>query len=242
MSSVTLRVADSTDELNRIAAENVARRARMAVEARGRCAIALSGGSTPRSLYSLLAQPPYAAQMPWRQLYFFWGDERCVPPDHGDSNYRMARESLLAHVPIPASNIFRVATEAGAPDAVARSYEATLRAFFGSPAGAVPEFDLILLGMGSDGHTASIFPGSRALTETVQLVAPAYAEHLESHRVTFTLPLINQARCVIFLVAGADKAASLSAVLAGDLAYPAARVRLSQGDLYWLVDRNARSR
>lgn len=242
MSSVTLRVADSIGELSRIAAENVVRRAHMAVEARGGCVIALSGGLTPRSLYSLLAQPPYAARLAWRQIYFFWGDERCVPPDHADSNYRMARESLLAHVPIPSSNIFRVATEAGAPDAVARSYEATLRSFFGSLAAAVPEFDLILLGMGSDGHTASIFPGSPALAETRRLIVPAYAEHLDSHRVTFTLPLINQGRCVMFLVAGADKAAALSAVLTGDLSYPAARVKLSQGDLCWIVDRNARSR
>lgn len=241
MSSVTLRVADSIDELNLTAAESLTRRAHMAVEARGGCVIALSGGSTPRSLYSLLAQPPYAARLAWRKLYFFWGDERCVPPDHADSNYHMARESLLAHVPIPSSNIFRVATEAGAPDAVARSYEATLRSFFGSPAGAVPEFDLILLGMGPDGHTASIFPDSPALAETGRLVAPAYAEHLKSHRVTFTLPLINQARCVMFLVAGADKAAALAAVLAGDLSYPAARVKPSQGDLCWLVGRSARS-
>ena len=239
MSSVTLRIADDLTQLSQTAAEKFVRAARLAVEARGRCAVALSGGATPRLLYSLLAQPPYGDALPWERLAFFWGDERCVPPDHPESNYRMAWESMLSRVPVPRENVFRVPTELATPEAIADSYETTLRSFFRTADGHIPRFDIVLLGMGPDGHTASLFPGNPTLEERELLVAPTFAEHLGAYRITVTLPLINQARSALFLVAGADKRAVLAAVLKGDQSYPAARVQPVDGELTWLIDRRA---
>lgn len=224
-----------------------------AVAVRGRCALALAGGSTPRPVYQRLAQPPYAERVPWSRVHVFWGDERCVPRDDPASNARMVDAALLAHVPLPPANVHRVPVERGTPDAVAAAYEAELRAFFGAtaparaPSGraerekggevaALPRFDLVLLGMGADGHTASLFPGSPALVEQKRLVVAAYAAHLASWRITLTLPVLNAAHRVVFLVAGAEKAPALRAVRSGASDLPAARVRPARGRLLWLVD------
>jgi len=195
--------------------------------------IALSGGGTPRGLYEMLAAPPYREQIPWQRMHVFWGDERCVPPDHPGSNYRMAREALLDHVHIPARNVHRIHGELG-PEAAAQAYNAKLRAFFGAP---WPTFDLVLLGLGNDGHTASLFPGSDALKETARpaVGVTAHYENRPAQRVTLTLPAINAARQVLFLAAG--KAGIVQAVLnEPDAGYPAQHVRPTTGELVWLVD------
>lgn len=199
----------------------------------GAFGVALSGGSTPRPLYERLAAPPYRDQVSWPQVHLFWGDERCVPPDHAESNYRMACETLLDHVEIPAENIHRVRGELD-PARAAQEYRSELERVLG----ASPGFDLILLGMGDDGHTASLFPGSPALQENERAAVAVYAPHLDSWRVTLTLPVLNRARHVLFLVSGADKAPALARIRAGE-PLPAARVCPGQGTLTWLIDEAA---
>ena len=203
----------------------------------------MSGGSTPKSLYNLLATNARTA-LPWDRMYFFWGDERHVPPTDADSNYRMADEAMLSKVPVPAGNVFRMATEN--PDAaqVADDYEKTLRKFFQLSLGDVPQFDLILLGLGPDGHTASLFPGTAALQEKSRLVVSNWVEKLKTHRLSFTFPVLNAARCVAFLVSGTDKASVLKTVLeenAPGEQYPAKLVNPTTGRLIWFLDRAAAS-
>ena len=219
------------------------RAANEAVAQRGRFTIALAGGSTPKSLYNLLATNARTA-LPWDRMFFFWGDERHVPPTDPDSNYRMADETMLSKIPVPTANVFRMKTENPDAAAVAEDYEQTLRKFFQQEPGQVPTFDLILLGMGPDGHTASLFPGTAALQEKSRLVLANWVEKMKTYRITLTLPVLNAARCVIFLVSGTDKAAALHAVLEEDVPgeqYPAKLVRPRQGKLIWLVDRAAAS-
>jgi 6-phosphogluconolactonase len=240
---VEVRRLTTPQDLFQAAAEEVVRAATDAVAQRGRFTIALSGGSTPRNLYTLIAANA-SATLPWDKMFFFWGDERHVPPESPDSNYRMARESLLSKVPIPPANIFPVPTEN--PDAaqVAERYEQTLRSFFAAAPGEFPRFDLILLGMGPDGHTASLFPETAALQEKSRLVVANWVEKLGGSRITFTLPLLNSARCVAFLVSGTDKAAALHEVLEGNAPadkYPSRLVQPSDGKLIWFVDRAAAS-
>ncbi|MEO0457519.1 MAG: 6-phosphogluconolactonase [Cyanobacteria bacterium P01_A01_bin.114] len=204
-----------------------------AIAQRGRCTIALSGGSTPKPLYAALAK----ADLPWDKLYIFWGDERYVPHEHADSNLKMARESWLDQVSIPAEQVLAVATDLENPEASARQYQETLQQFF--PNELPPRFDVILLGMGDDGHTASLFPHTPVLQETERWVA--VGEKAGQPRITFTAPLINQARTVIFLVAGANKQAALSQVFsetASPTDYPSKLVQ-PQGELYWLMDEAA---
>jgi 6-phosphogluconolactonase len=209
-----------------------------AARSRGRFSVALSGGSTPAGVYRLLAEEPFADRIPWSDVHIFWGDERCVPPNDPGSNYRLAQEALLSRVPIPADNIHRIRGEVD-PSTAARVYDAALQDFFCGPRS---RFDLVLLGLGTDGHTASLFPGSSALEETEQLaeaVVGAY-EGRPAQRVTLTLPAINSAREALFLVSGAAKAGIVRAVLEGsepDL--PARRVRLTAGRLTWLLDADA---
>ena len=217
--------------------------ANQAVTERGRFTIALSGGSTPKSLYTLLATNARAS-LPWEKMFFFWGDERHVPSTDPDSNYRMVNEAMLSKVPVPASNVFRVPAENPDAAAVADAYERTLREFFGLAPGQLPRFDLILLGMGPDGHTASLFPGTAALQEKSKLVVANWVEKLKTYRLSFTLPVLNAARCVTFLVSGTDKAAVLKSVLEDDIPgeqYPAKLVRPTDGKLIWLLDRAAAS-
>jgi 6-phosphogluconolactonase len=241
--TVDVRRLTTPQDLFQAAAEEVIRIAGDAVAKRGRFTIALSGGSTPRNLYTLIAANA-SASLPWGQIFFFWGDERHVPPDHPDSNYRMARETLLSKVPVPAANIFPVPAENPDATAAAEAYERTLRKFFELGPSEFPHFDLILLGMGPDGHTASLFPETAALQEKSRLVVANWVEKLKSNRITFTLPVLNAARWVAFLVSGADKAAVLHEVLEGNAApekYPSKLVQPSDGKLIWFVDRAAAS-
>ncbi len=252
MSELAVRIAPDTGAFMRLAAEEVARRAESAVAARGRFTLVLSGGSTPKNLYALLADPtePFRARIPWRQTHVFFGDERHVPPDHPDSNYRMARATLLAKVPIPPENVHRIHAERTDPAAAALEYEVELSLVCGTgPAGTgpavaprrldpgeLPRLDLVLLGLGSDGHTASLFPGTTALEERAHLVVATWVERLATHRITLTLPVLDAARTVLFLVAGAEKAERVADVLQGSgVALPAGRVRPG-GELIWLLD------
>jgi 6-phosphogluconolactonase len=241
--SSEIRKAATPQELFELAAEEVARAANEAVAERSRFTIALSGGSTPRSLFTLLATSARAS-LPWERMFFFWGDERHVPPDDPGSNYRMANEAMLSKVPVPAGNVFRIPAENPDAAAAAASYEQTLRKFFALEAGQVPRFDLILLGMGPDGHTASLFPATAALRETSRLVVANWVEKLKTSRITLTLPVLNAAHCVAFLVSGTDKAAALHVVLETDAPgeqYPSKLVQPSDGKLIWFVDRAAAS-
>jgi len=238
-SAPTVVVARDLEELSQQAASYIAQTIAAAASARGRASVALSGGSTPRRAYELLAAPPLRDTIPWERVDVFWGDERCVPPDHAESNYRLAHEGLLARVPIPASNVHRVPTEAGDAAAVAAQYERDLRDYFRLQSDALPRFDLILLGLGPDGHTASLFPGTAALDETRRLVVPNRIDYMPHDRVTFTLPVLNAARAVDFLVAGADKAPKVAGALAGDPTVVASRVRPTDGTVRWDLDRAA---
>lgn len=235
-----LHVVDDAAALARAAAEDFLRTLEESIETRGRFTVALSGGSTPRALYRLLASEdePYRRLIPWDAVHFFWGDERHVPPDHPDSNYRMVREALLDLVPVPAVNVHRIRAED--PDAAmaAAAYEEELRGFF-HPG---PRFDLVLLGLGPDAHTASLFPGSPVVHETQRWVAAPWVEAQHTFRITLTPPVLNAAARVVFLVSGAEKAAAVHAVLAGEPdvdRYPAQVVKPVTGTLLWLVDREA---
>jgi 6-phosphogluconolactonase len=177
-------------------------------------------------------------------MFFFWGDERHVPPTDPDNNYRMVEEAMLSKIPVAAGNVFRIKTENPDAAAAAEDYEQTLRKFFALEPGQFPRFDLILLGMGPDGHTASLFPGTTALQEKSRLVVANWVEKMKTHRITLTLPVLNAARCVTFLVSGTDKAPALKAVLEADVPaeqYPAKLVKPSDGKLIWLIDRAAAS-
>jgi 6-phosphogluconolactonase len=233
-----VRVFADVPELMRAAADEVARRAEEAVREHGRFAWALSGGSTPRDLYRLLAGPPWRDRMPWSATHVFWGDERHVPPDHPESNFRMAREAMLDRVPLPAANIHRIRAELPEAAAAAELYEAELRDFFK----LAPRFDLVLLGLGKDAHTASLFPGSAVLRESARLVVAPWVESQHTYRITFTPPVLDHARLCLFLVSGEDKAEPLRAVLAGPRdpeRYPAQIVEGGCPRCLWMVDRAA---
>ena len=238
-----LRIVPDPPALFQAAADEFASRAIAGVETGGRFTIALSGGSTPKSFFSLLAQND-RDRLPWNKMFFFWGDERHVPPDHPESNYRMAFESLLSKVPVPAGNVFRIPAEKPDANQAAATYEQTLRDFFQPPAKTFPRFDLILLGMGPDGHTASLFPQTKALQENSRLVVANWVEKFKTDRITLTLPVINHAAAVMFVVSGQDKAAPLKEVLEGtqppDL-YPSKLIHPENGALIWLVDQAAAS-
>ncbi|HEU5219617.1 MAG TPA: 6-phosphogluconolactonase [Gemmatimonadales bacterium] len=223
------------------AAERFVEVTAQAVRAHGRCAVALSGGSTPEGLYRLLATAPYRRRVSWKSVEVFWGDERCVPPDDAASNYRMARAALLDHVPIPPAGVHRIRGEAD-PEVAAREYEATLRACFAAPHGPPGPgggFDLMLLGLGRDGHTASIFPGSAALAESERWTLAQRGPEPPHWRVTVTPALIRASREVLFLVTGADKAAALHRVLEdrdAGVTLPAGAVLPTAGMVRWMVD------
>ena len=221
------------------AAQEFHKLAEAAVQDRGRFCVALSGGNTPRRIYSILASEH--KELPWDRIHVFFGDERHVPPDHPDSNFRMATESLLSKVPIPEKNVHRIHAELDA-DAAAAEYEQELINFFHLGDHEMPSFDLIFLGIGEDGHTASLFPGSNALTETSRRVVANWVEKFKAFRITLTFPVLNHTAEVAFLVSGADKAQILSEVLrAGARKYPAQSVQPENGRLLWLVDHDAGS-
>lgn len=235
----TLVVCPDLESLSREAANRFAAAVTNRSHPQAPFRVALAGGSTPRQLYALLASEEFRNRIPWRQLHFFWGDERLVPKDHPQSNYRMAVETLLKHVPVPGENIHPAPTQASL-DGSALAYEQTIRAHFNQRRG-VPSFDLILLGLGADGHTASLFPFAPALEEKQRLVVTHNPPTVPLARVTFTFPLLNKAQRVFFLVAGEEKAAALHQVVEGGERLPAQRVAPRKGELVWLVDRAAAS-
>lgn len=247
--SLSIRVLADAAGLYRAAAEEFVARTSPAARARGVVTVALAGGSTPRGLYALLAtNPEFRARVPWAETHFFWGDERHVPRDHPESNYRMAREAMLGRAPVPPSHVHRIRAEDPDAERVAREYEAEIREFFaahGLMDGGLPRFDLVLLGMGPDGHTASLFPGTAAVSETERLVQAPWVPKLGAHRITLTPPALNRAAAVVFLVVGGDKAETLRAVLEGERRpdlYPSQGIRPSSGELLWLVERGAAAR
>ena len=238
-----VEVLPDAEALARAAADLFARVTGEAVAVRGRAAVALSGGSTPRRMGELLAST-HGERVPWDQLDVFWGDERWVPESSPDSNAGVAKRTFLDHVPILADRVHPFPTVGLEPAAAAAAYEATLRAVLGVAEG-VPRLDLVLLGMGEDGHTASLFPGTAALRERTALAVANHVPQLDATRLTLTVPAINAARQVVFLVGGAGKAETLAAVLKGPERpdeFPAQLIRPTDGRLLWLVDRDAAAR
>ena len=235
-----IRTFDAPDELTEAAADLVLEAARGAGRDRGRFTWCLSGGNTPAMLYRTLASEPYAARFPWDRTYVFWGDERWVPPDHPDNNARAARDELLSRVPLPQDHIRPIVTTVIEPEASAAAAERQVRTLLG------PDLrpDLVLLGLGEDGHTASLFPGTAALGERTALFAANRVPLLDAWRITATLPLLNAARHIAFLVTGKSKAPALRQVLfpnAETMVLPASMVRPADGKLTWLLDRGAAS-
>ena len=229
-----VRTYPDAASLARAAAEDFVTLAAEAVAVHGQFVVALSGGSTPRATYTLLASDEFAARVDWPRVRVFWGDERCVPPDHPDSNYRMAREALLDKIPIPTENVHRIQSELS-PDQAATAYQEELEAVLGIGG----RFDLILLGMGTDGHTASLFPGTAVIYEQTRKVVAHRVKKLGAWRITLTPVVINAAAHVTFLVSGAGKAERLREALTGPYqpdVLPAQIVRPTDGRLLWLVD------
>jgi 6-phosphogluconolactonase len=241
--ALEVRIFPSSAELFRAAAQQFVKLANDAIGAKGSFMVALSGGSTPKAMHSLLATE-FVSAIAWDRVYFFWGDERHVPPDHPDSNYRMAYETLLSRVPADPEKIFRVPAENPDANAAAREYEQTLRTAFRLPEREAPGFDLILLGLGPDGHTASLFPRTSALRESSRLVVANRVAKLDTDRITLTLPVLNNAANVDFLVAGKDKAPAVESVFNSDSdpsEFPAKLVRPRHGQLLWMLTEDAGS-
>lgn len=251
-SGISMRVYQDADELALKAARYFARLADQYVIGSGHFTVAFSGGSTPKAMFTLLAAEPFLETIPWSSIYLFQVDERCVPVDHQDSNYRMMQETLLSKTPVKAENIFRIPAEKPDHDEAAEEYSNTLRMFFLTGPGAtktgtaplaqLPRFDLIFLGMGADGHTASLFPGTAALNAGEKIAVTNYVEKLGAHRITLTAATINNARNVTFVAAGADKAATLKEVIEGPHrpdTFPSQLIRPGNGSLFWMVDQAA---
>lgn len=238
-----IRIYPDLDALSRAAAAAFIESSARAITRRGRCLVALSGGNTPMELYELLAATPYAEQVDWPHVHVFWGDERSVPPEDLDSNYRQAHDALLSRVPIPASNIHRVQGESEPEDA-AIAYALTLKGF-ASPPLDWPRFDLVLLGLGEDGHTASLFPGSEVDMIGATAAVTAKYQDRPANRVTITPQVFNAALRVLFLVSGESKSATVADVLNGSYRpalLPAQRIHPSDGELIWMLDQAAAGR
>ncbi len=235
----TILVSRSSDQAYTDAAEFILRCAEQAIASKGAFTIALSGGSTPKRLYELLASPAWRDRIPWNKIEFFWGDERYVPPTDSSSNYRMTNEAMLSKVSVSAERIHRVPTELEPPEAAAESYENEIRRVVPSRSGAVPEFDLILLGLGTNGHVASLFPFQPALHEKSKVVISEYIEEVKMTRISLTFPVINAAKDILFLSLGPDKASVIQEVLMGKPdaeRLPAQYVHPEQGRATWLLD------
>jgi 6-phosphogluconolactonase len=237
-----IRISDDSRRLIIDAAAYVSDLIHAVLKVKNDCTLVLSGGSTPRELYAALASQPYVDSLPWDRVHLFWGDERTVPPEHEDSNYRMAREAMIDRLGIPEDNVHRIPAEME-PEAAASAYESVLKTFFkGGPFapgrdGVVPVFDLVLLGLGEDGHTASLFPETTVLEERRRWVSSVYVPRLDTHRITLTYPVINNAATVLFLVSGASKSRVLGKLFDGTgSVYPAAKVSPHSGKLVFLTD------
>jgi 6-phosphogluconolactonase len=239
MAAPELRIFANLEELSRAAAERFAEFCHERLRRESVFTAALSGGSTPRRLYEILGDPGFGGNIPWGRVHLFQVDERCVPPDHAESNYRMMREVLLDRARIPPSNVHRMEAELPNPDEAAERYVQQLNMMFRPRRGEFPRFDLVFLGMGPDGHTASLFPGSPALAEREKWVCANFVEKFHTNRVTLTYPVLNAAREIIFLVAGDGKAETLRQVLEGPNEpehFPSQGIRPVDGRLTWYVD------
>lgn len=237
-------VCQTQEDLFEAAAQFVVQSVSLKRELGHSYSVALSGGSTPQGFFSRLAADPYRSQVDWSSIHVFWGDEREVSPDHADSNFRMAKEHLLDCVPIPPDQVFRMEGERPAAEAAVRYEDVLQRAFSLKNKEVVPRFDLILLGMGPDGHTASLFPETSVLKGAKRWVAAPWVEKFHTHRITLTPLVINAARQILFVVSGSDKAQAAQAVLEGTFQpsqYPAQLVDPVQGEVIWLMDREAAS-
>ncbi len=238
-----IQIVENGDAVSRSAAEMMVSLSLETLKTKDFFAVALSGGSTPKSMFFILANDETLRnRMPWNRIHFFWGDERHVPPDHEESNYRMTREAMLDRAPVPPENIHRIRAEGPDASKVAKEYEQELRAFFNLGKDQLPRFDCVLLGMGPDGHTASLFPGTDALHEQTQLVVANWVEKFNTYRITMTSPVLNNANTIIFLVSGDEKAEALQAVLEGEEQperFPAQLIRPRDGSLLWLMDKAA---
>ncbi len=243
MQHTNIEVYSNAGTLCEAAANRIMELAEDAITDQGEFHIALAGGSTPKMLYSLLALSPYKESIDWQHVYIYFGDERCVPPDHDDSNYRMAREALLSHVPIPEENIHRIEAELGNREAAADEYAETL-AHNVPCVYELPLFDLVLLGIGPDGHIASLFPGTPALEENNHLTTPVYVEKFDSWRISVTYPVINNANHIIIFASGEGKSDIIKAVLGEDPSavsnelLPVQRLD-PRADLTWFIDADA---
>ncbi len=218
--------------------------ARDALSRGGRFSFVLTGGSTPKGLYELLARDEWRSKIDWQKTHLFWGDERFVPATDKQSNYKMAKEALIDRLALPAQNIHRIVTENTTPELCANSYADDIRKYFGSGPGEFPAFDFILNGMGSNRHTLSLFPGRPTLHETKRLVVADYIPEVQMDRITMTAPLVNAGRRVVFLCSGKDKAEALKDVLYGSVNVdekPAQIIQPKSGELIWMVDRDAAS-
>jgi 6-phosphogluconolactonase len=235
-----VRILTNIDAIARRAAQDFVQSATQAVSEKGSFTVALSGGSTPKALYSLLAgDAALRSQLPWDKMYLYFGDERSVGPDHSDSNFRMATETMLSKVPLKPEQVFRIKGEYKDTDKAAQEYEQVLRTSFKIAEGQFPRFDLVFLGIGSEGHTASLFPGTKALHETKRLVVRNWVGKLYTNRITLTAPAINNAARVVLMVTGADKALALKGILEGPYEpdqLPAQIIQPPNGKLLWLVD------
>lgn len=242
--NIEILVCADAEAVARTAADLFLRLASESIRDRGRFTVALSGGSTPKRLFEILSTPKYQKQIDWAHVHLFWGDERYVPADHPDSNFLMTMETLLSKVQIPPANVHRIRTELSPAEAVATNYEAEIARFFaGSPEhGRFPSFDLIFLGLGTNAHTASLFPNSRALQEHSHLVTADFVEEVNMWRITMTAPLLSAARTIAFLVCGPEKASVIRDVLFGDYnpeRKPAQLIQPDHGQLLWIVDRSS---
>jgi len=234
-----IEVLSDLEALSHRAARIFVANSKSSIATKKRFAVAISGGSTPRRLYTLLGSEAYRHQVDWQHVHFFWADERCVPKEDGASNFKTAFDALFSKVALPDKNIHRIKGEE-VPDKSARDYEEEIKRFFGGS--ERPGFDLIILGMGEDGHTASLFPGSKSLEETVRLAIPVYLGEPKRDRITLTLPVLNNADQILFLVAGISKAAALSEIL-GDgkkkRGFPSGLICPAHGNITWLIDQEA---
>jgi len=234
-----IHVLPDSEAISHRAAFLFVKAAKDAIDRSTRFVVALSGGSTPRRLYTLLGSAEYSPQIDWQKVHIFWVDERCVPKDHEESNFKTVFDRLLSKVPLPDGNIHRIRGEEE-PDQAARDYEEDLQRFFGMS--ELPMFDLVILGMGEDGHTASLFPGSKSLEENDRLAVPVYLEKPHRDRITLTFLVLNNADQILFLISGRSKAAVLSEIIeAGHQKdpYPAGLINPIHGTLLWLIDQEA---